>query len=114
MAPMAEYSSSERMKGTRALLIILAMLSKKSVFVMSAISSALVDTGEHLSPKKIPDITAPPVSTGESPSAFPAVIEITPMVAALPNDVPVRNDTSELMMNAAGRNQEGEIALKDQ
>jgi len=59
---------------------------------MDATRSALVDTGEHLSPKNMPDNTAPPVKTGLTFIAAPKDAQITPIVAALPKDVPVSID----------------------
>ena len=38
------------------------------------------------------------------PMAFAIVIQITPIVAALPNDVPVRKEINELMTKTAARN----------
>ena len=94
-------------KGTAPVLIIPLMLPKMPVFVMSATRRALVDTGEHLSPKKMPERMAPPVRAGLMPRALPMVMHITPIVATLPNDVPVRKDIKEFMRNAAMRNHEG-------
>lgn len=57
-------------------------------------SSALVDTGEQRSPKKAPDKTAPPASTGDTPMEAAAVMHTAPIVAAAPKDVPMSADTA--------------------
>ena len=80
-----------------------------SVFVRSETRSALVETGEHLSPKNTPDSTAPPASTGLIPMDSAIVMDITPTVAALPKEVPVRKDIRQLIRKTAPRNHSGRI-----
>ena len=62
-------------------------------------SSALVDTGEQRSPKKTPDKTAPPASTGDTPMEAAAVMHTAPIVAAAPKDVPMSADTALVSRN---------------
>ena len=50
-APSPRYTAQESRNGTSADFIMRGMLSNTSVFVSSATSRALVETGEHLSPK---------------------------------------------------------------
>ena len=100
----SQYAASEMTNGSIDVFIIPGMLSTTFVFVRSATRSALVETGEHLSPKNMPESTAPPESIGLMPMAFAIVIQITPIVAALPNDVPVRKEINELMTKTAARN----------
>ena len=64
--------------------IICRRLSKSFVPVMSAISMALVDSGEHRSPTKIPDKIAPPVIHGLMPMVLAMVMQTTPIVAEVP------------------------------
>ena len=59
-----------------------------------------MDTGEHRSPKNTPERIAPPVRISLHPIAFAMVMQITPMVAAVPNAVPVRTDTRQFKRNA--------------
>ena len=59
---------------------------------MVATSSALEDMGEHRSPKNTPDRMAPPSKGAGSPAARPNIMQIKPMVLAVPKDVPVRKD----------------------
>ena len=70
---------------------------------------ALVDIGDHRSPTKIPDITAPAVKSGETPSDAPIVIEITPMVATVPKDVPVRTESSVFAKKMRTRKNSGRM-----
>ena len=106
---ITQYAANESMNGITDVLTIPGILLLTSVFVRSATSSALVDTGEHLSPKNTPERIAPPASIGFIPIASDIVMHMTPTVAALPNDVPVRKDMSELTMNTAPRNHSGWI-----
>ena len=78
--------------GTTYVLNIIAMFLKRLVFVSELISKALVLIGEHLSPQKAPEITAPPEKRIGIPILFAMVIHITPIVAEVPNAVPVRNE----------------------
>ena len=79
-----------------------------SVFVTSATSSALVDIGEQRSPKKLPDRMAPPSSAGSVPIPPPIIMQITPTVAAVPREVPVRTDTSAHSRKEARSSSDGE------
>lgn len=89
-----------KISGTMAVLTIRRILSKIFVWVSSETSSALVDTGEHRSPKNTPERIAPPVRISLHPIAFCHAQQITPMVAAVPNAVPVRTDTRQFKRNA--------------
>ena len=61
--------------------------------VSSLTSSALVDMGDALLPKYAPNTMAPPRITESAPSTEPEVMLITPIVAAVPNTVPVSIET---------------------
>ena len=63
--------------------------------VSSLTRRALVETGEHRSPKRTPESIAPPVRMGFAPIVIPIVTQITPIVAAEPKDVPIRNETRQ-------------------
>ena len=58
-----------------------------------------MDTGEQRSPKKTPDKTAPPASTGDTPMEAAAVMHTAPIVAAAPKDVPMSADTALVSRN---------------
>ena len=88
------------------------MLSKTLVPVSSATSSALVETGEQRSPKSTPDRTAPPIRRMSTPIAPPIVAQITPMVAALPKEVPIRTDTAQLSRKVIRRKTPGRISAE--
>ena len=105
--PRAKYTAQAPQKGTSAERTIRAMFWNRSVPVSSLTSRALVDTGEHRSPKNTPDRTAPPTSTGFSPMAPEMLMQITPMVAAVPKAVPVRTDTPQFIKKAKSRKAEG-------
>ena len=66
-----------------------------SVLVRLHISWALDDMGEQRSPKKLPERMAPPVRRGLRPAALEMSIQMTPMVLAVPKEVPVRKDMAE-------------------
>ena len=85
------------------------MLRKTLVPVNSATSSALVETGEQRSPKYTPESTAPPVSTMGTPMARPSAAQITPMVAAVPKDVPVSTESRQLSRNTMTRKHHGRM-----
>ena len=59
---------------------------------MVATSRALEDMGEHRSPKNTPDRMAPPSKGAGRPAARPSIMQIKPMVLAVPKEVPVRKD----------------------
>lgn len=105
--PKRRYSSRADTVASHPVRIIPRMLSYKFVFVISAIKSAEVETGEHLSPKYAPERIAPPQIAGDTPMALPTLMQMTPMVAAVPIDVPVRTETSAQRENVAGRNSSG-------
>lgn len=79
------------------------------VSVIAATSRALVDTGEQRSPKKTPERIAPPVSTGETSMAVPIAAQMTPIVAAVPKEVPVRTEITQLSRKVISRKIEGRI-----
>jgi hypothetical protein len=80
--------------------------------VIPATSNALVDTGEHPSPKKAPDKTAPPVSIGLTPIVEPMEAQITPIVAEVPKDVPVRTESPLLRRKVIRRKTDGLIRVE--
>ena len=102
--PSTPYSAQVRRNGSHALRIMFLMLSKMLVLVSSLTKSALVEKGEQRSPKNAPERMAPPRSSGFAPSETPMLMQITPMVAAVPKEVPVsteipqfkRKDTSRM------------------
>ena len=55
--------------------------------------------GEQRSPKKLPERMAPPVRAGFRPAALDMSIQMTPMVLAVPKEVPVRKDIREHSRN---------------
>ncbi len=71
------------------------------VWVRVLTSCALVDTGEHRSPKYTPERIAPPRSAGEICMDVPSVMVMTPMVAADANDEPVNNDIRQFSRNVS-------------
>ena len=109
--PTAQNIAPDNKNGTVDDRIICRILEKISVPVVSATKSALVETGEQRSPKKAPDRTAPPISRISTPSALPIAEQITPIVAAVPNEVPVRYETAQHRINARGRNAAGRMSF---
>ena len=107
--PKRAYSRILRIKGTRADFIMEGMLSYTVVPVREATKRTLVDTGEHRSPKKAPERMDPPRSKGEMPRAFPMAAQMTPMVEAVPKEVPVRKETRALSKKAMGKKMAGRI-----
>ena len=91
------------MNGTNEVRNMTGILPDTVVWVSVATSRTLVDTGEHRSPKYDPDRTAPPVNTTGTPASLATKAQMVPMVTAVPNDVPVRNDMSEHKRNVAKR-----------
>ena len=75
------------------------MFSKISVFVRAETNNALVETGEHLSPKKAPDKTAPPTKLISIPMLVAKTPQMPPIVAAVPKAVPVSMDTQQFNKN---------------
>ena len=69
------------------------------VSVSPLTSSALVETGEQRSPKYTPESIAPPSSTGSMPIEMPTLTQMVPIVAAVPNAVPVSIETPQFSKN---------------
>ena len=69
------------------------------VFVSLLTRRALVDTGEHLSPKYTPQIIAPPIGSGDRPMDTATLIQIVPIVAEVPKAVPVSTETIQFRRN---------------
>ena len=93
--PMMPYRTAVTIKGINAVLTIVLILLKISVSVNSLIKCAPDDIGEQRSPKNIPERMAPPAYTAGIFILFANVIQIMPIVAALPKAVPIRNDTKQ-------------------
>jgi hypothetical protein len=108
---MMRYIAHVRKKGTIEVLNMSFMLLYKFVPVTSETNSALVETGEHLSPQNTPDKIAPPISTGFMLKASPIVIQMDPIVAAVPKAVPVRKESPQLSRNAITGKYWGTIRL---
>ena len=53
---------------------------------------------------------APPISIGDTPRLMPMVLQMTPMVAAVPKDVPVSTEIRQFSKNAMSRNTAGRMA----
>lgn len=81
---------------------------------MSATRSALVDTGEQRSPKYTPESIAPPTSRISTFMAAPMVPQMTPMVAAVPKEVPVSTDTRQFRRNVMRIRMDGRISTDAQ
>ncbi len=111
--PITTYIAQEIKKGIAVVFNILLIFEKMFVFVIVATRSALVETGEHLSPKYAPATMAPPVSKGETPRVCAIVLHITPIVAAVPKAVPVRKDKRQLSKKVISKNIDGEINFVD-
>ena len=86
---------------------------KISVCVTSATRVALEETGEQRSPKKAPDRTAPPSKNGGILIVEAMTEQITPMVAAVPKEVPVRKESIAFKRNVIIRNTEGISNLEE-
>ena len=97
--PISRYRSAVRMKGINAVFSIVLIFVKISVLVSSQIRFAPDDIGEQRSPKKMPERIAPPVYITGMRILLAKVMQITPIVAALPKAVPIRNDTTQHSTN---------------
>ena len=97
-------------KGIAAVFIISRIFSYISVRVTSDTKRVLVDTGEQRSPKKAPDMIAPPAITGLTPIVWAMAIQIAPMVAAVPKAVPIRKDTRQFNKKARRIKMDGVIS----
>ena len=69
-----------------------------------------MDTGEQRSPKNAPESTAPPVRITGTPMTLPMVAQMTPMVAAVPKEVPVSTDTPAFKRKVMSRNTPGRMS----
>ena len=79
-------------KGTAAVFAILSTFFVTSVFVRPATRRAEPLIGLMRSPKKEPARIAPPARTLSAPIADAIVMQMTPIVAAVPVEVPMRVD----------------------
>ena len=93
--PMIKYRAVVTIKGMSAVFTIVLILLKILVFVNWLIRCAPDDIGEQRSPKNIPERMAPLAYTAGIFILFANVIQITPIVAALPKAVPIKNDTKQ-------------------
>ncbi len=60
--------------------------------------------GEHLSPKYAPDNIAPAAIEMLTPPLLAITISAIPTVPIVPKEVPIKNDTNELIKNAESIN----------
>ena len=81
------------------------------VSVSSLTSSALVETGEQRSPKYTPESIAPPSSTGSMPIEMPTLTQMVPIVAAVPNAVPVSIETPQFSKNVISSRISGRMPI---
>jgi hypothetical protein len=72
---------------------------------------ALEDMGEHLSPKKAPAMTAPPVRSGSAPEERARSMRITPMMLEVQRADPVRSDTRQQRRNDHSAKKRGSIQV---
>ena len=100
---MPRNSTHASTNGTNDERTIAGMFLGTLVPVNVATSSELVETGEHRSPKYDPERTAPPVSKMGTPALVAMNAQIVPMVTAVPNEVPVRNDMRQHSRNVASK-----------
>ena len=70
------------------------------------------DRGDILSPKKLPDTTAPAVQYKGTPMASPMPIMAKPTVPTVPQEVPVAKDTKQAKIQVAGKKMPGVNTLK--
>ena len=69
-------------------------------------------SGDILSPKYAPEITAPATTPTSKPSAFPIPINAIPIVAEVDQLLPVARATIALMTTQAGKKNDALIILK--
>ena len=74
-----------------------------SVPAMAGAKLVVSDSGDILSPKKAPEITAPAVIGAGIPSPAAIPISAIPMVPAVPQDVPVASEVIEEIIRAVGK-----------
>ena len=83
-----------------------------SVLVMVLTKRALVETGEQRSPYKAPARMAPPVQKILISMAEAMLAQITPIVAAVPKEVPVRVETTAHRINVSNIKTDGWISFE--
>ena len=108
--PITRYATQDITKGTIESFISFGIFLYISVWVTSATSRVLVDTGEHRSPKKAPDIAAPPARARLISIVWAMAIQMAPIVAAVPKEVPIRKDTRLFNKKVSSKNTEGVIS----
>ena len=89
------------------------MFWNRFVLVKPATNKALVDIGEQRSPKYMPEREAPPSRAGSIPMILPIVMQMTPIVAIVPKDVPVRNDTKQFRRKVMSKKTLGIMTIEE-
>ena len=94
--------------------IIFLMFFIRSVPVMAATRLALEEIGEHLSPQKAPARTAPAVIGTLTPPLRARIIITTPIVPAVPKELPRMRAIKQVMRKAHRIKREGAISFVPQ
>ena len=85
------------------------MWSKSFTPVVEAASTVVSDSGDILSPKYAPEITAPAIQASLYPIIEPMPIKAMPMVAHVVHELPVRTEITEQTMHVTARKVSGLI-----
>ena len=70
------------------------------------------DKGDSLSPRTEPEIAAPATMEMGIPILTPMLTQATPMVPAVPREVPMQRESREHMTNVRGRSIRGVMKLR--
>ena len=77
---------------------IFLICSNRSTLTVDEASTVVSDSGDILSPRKAPEITAPAVIAREKPSASLTAMKATPITADVVNELPMLNPTIDVMI----------------
>ena len=83
------------------------MCVNKSVPAIAGARFVVSLSGDILSPKYAPDITAPAIIPGDIPSALPIPTSAIPTVADVVQELPVAIDITAAIITEAGKNISG-------
>lgn len=79
------------------------------MFTTAGAKFVVSDSGDILSPKQAPQMTAPAANAGETPVVAAIPIKATPTVLTVVNELPVNIDTTMVTYNALTANKCGLI-----
>ena len=90
---------------------IFLICSKSETPTVSDARLVVSESGDILSPRKAPEMTAPAVMASDKSKAPAIPIKATPIVADVVNELPIHKPKSDVIKKATAKNDSPEIQL---